>query len=664
MRLTGKLFALAVMAGAVSASAQTCNNKTIVDAYQLALSRQPTATECNANRYAGGDFQNTAQLVALVKASQVCSDPWIAQAFYKLGKQINGHDPATLEFINGTQQAGSTRDQCNYANYGSWGDFPTLIRNVQNYFSPTAAVRPPVQTLQPAAAQILTVTAGSGEAGTLMINQSAVITWGYVGSATCPAGVYVQLNGNNYSAAVPLTDRTVTIAPRFTNFAYQANTRVTLTIADACTGRVMSPTFSVLAVVKPVPGGKTISVAMLPVYINPAGPLLTLDGSIVDADRKIVSDPPHHYFLDSNRVLKVSDLLADAVGNVVAQGGGNVVAQGGGNVVAQGGGNVVAQGGGNVVAAGGGNLVAGAGNLVSTNGGNVIALGNFTLQQAPGRVAVAYSKDGYLLDAWGERILHAGSGVRIRNSVLSNASGAPLIGEAGSSVVIDSAGAAKIIVIDQGHLQQLAAGQINLASVLTPTTTANVVAMPNIQAGQLRPGAGSPGALATGGINPNANGSGLLSPGNTNPTLISPANGGNAVLLSPGNTNPTLLPSGAAGVHLPDKDPWAIQSLKSAPSSIRFVINSPNVQWMAGNTLRASWKYTGQATATQAVIVQLRAENGKTYPVCTTSVTSGRCQSAPNFSAAIPSRTKGILVLLDGASHGLLPLPTVIVTIP
>src|SRR5256885_6798276 len=100
-----------------------CNDATINGAFQIGLSRAPSAQECNRGRYAGGDaryFGSTASLIPLVKASQVCQDPWIAQAYYVLGKQINGHDATMLENINGRLTPGSTRDQCNYTNYGSW----------------------------------------------------------------------------------------------------------------------------------------------------------------------------------------------------------------------------------------------------------------------------------------------------------------------------------------------------------------------------------------------------------------------------------------------------------------------------------------------------------------------------------------------------------------
>jgi hypothetical protein len=151
------------MAAAAAAITSTtamaqCSDAIISGAFQTTAGRAPTAQECNRGRYAGGDaryFANTASLIPLVKASFVCQDPWIAQAYYVLGKPINGHDPTVLENINGRATAGSTQNQCNSTNYGSWPDFPTLVRNVQNYFSPTAAPKP----VAPAPAPAPTTTA-------------------------------------------------------------------------------------------------------------------------------------------------------------------------------------------------------------------------------------------------------------------------------------------------------------------------------------------------------------------------------------------------------------------------------------------------------------------------------------------------------------------------
>ncbi len=211
---------------AAGAHAQ-CSNALITSAFRLALNRVPTAAECVPSRFAGGAFSTTTDLVPLVKASMVCQDPWIAQAYYKLGRPLNGHDPTLME--NG--RPGSTAGQCNTTTYGSWPDFPTLTRNIQNYFTPVAA---PVAPPAGAKAQITSAT--------MMINQPAVIRWTYSGApSTCGAGVFVRLNNGNWGTAANLAAGGATIDARYTNFAWPANTRVSLTLFDACTGQVITP---------------------------------------------------------------------------------------------------------------------------------------------------------------------------------------------------------------------------------------------------------------------------------------------------------------------------------------------------------------------------------------------------------------------------------------
>lgn len=179
------LFILLLAASGASSAFAQCSDSRINDAFRLALGRAPNApAECDANRYAGRAFSTTTDLVPLVKASVVCQDPWIAQAYYRLGRQINGHDPTQPEMVNGRAQP-STRDQCNYTNYGSWPDFPALVRNVQNYFSQVS--RAPAAPVGPAA-QITSAT--------IVMDQPAVVNWTYSGTpTTCGSGVYVRLNG-------------------------------------------------------------------------------------------------------------------------------------------------------------------------------------------------------------------------------------------------------------------------------------------------------------------------------------------------------------------------------------------------------------------------------------------------------------------------------------
>src|SRR6185437_174939 len=103
--------------------------------------------ECDPGRYAGGSFSSTTDLIPLVKASQVCQDPWIAQGYYKLGLQINGHDPTAME----GGRPGSTQNQCNIRTYklpngaqDGWNNFsPGLLDAIRRHLSPTAAAAQP-----------------------------------------------------------------------------------------------------------------------------------------------------------------------------------------------------------------------------------------------------------------------------------------------------------------------------------------------------------------------------------------------------------------------------------------------------------------------------------------------------------------------------------------
>lgn len=128
-----------------------CNNALIIGAFKAALNRAPTATECVASRFAGGNFNAVATMVPLVKASLVCQDPWIAQAYVWLGSTMAGHDPTTI--FNGA--GGSTLGYCNYSLYGSWPDFPTLVSHAQSV----------IKTGSYSAAPILPVPAGTGRMG-------------------------------------------------------------------------------------------------------------------------------------------------------------------------------------------------------------------------------------------------------------------------------------------------------------------------------------------------------------------------------------------------------------------------------------------------------------------------------------------------------------------
>jgi hypothetical protein len=95
MSKTKALLYLCCMIGTIESTkaVAACGDARINGAFRLAVGREPTAIECNPGRFAGGAYGSETELIPLVKASLVCSDPWIAQAHYKLGRPINGHDP-------------------------------------------------------------------------------------------------------------------------------------------------------------------------------------------------------------------------------------------------------------------------------------------------------------------------------------------------------------------------------------------------------------------------------------------------------------------------------------------------------------------------------------------------------------------------------------------
>ena len=140
-----RLFLLLLSACAPALLAQ-CADTRINEAFQTAWQRRPTANECNAARYAQGDFRATSDLVPLVKAAMVCQDPWIAQAYYRLGKRLNNHDPLQLDNVATTYF--STKGDCDPSQYGSWSSFTQLVGLVQN---------PPRKTAPPPPSPYLTV---------------------------------------------------------------------------------------------------------------------------------------------------------------------------------------------------------------------------------------------------------------------------------------------------------------------------------------------------------------------------------------------------------------------------------------------------------------------------------------------------------------------------
>ncbi|MBI3210920.1 MAG: hypothetical protein HYZ37_18710 [Candidatus Solibacter usitatus] len=392
----------ALTSGANLASAQCSGadprNNMINAAFQSALRRNPTATECNPNRYAGGDF-TAGSLPDLVRASLVCSDPWIAQAFLKAGRLINGHAPTQA----GPEGPMSTRDGCNYSVYGSWSNFPQLLSKITN--------TPAVST--PSVASVQAQITGPGQ---LASGGQATVTWSYSGTPTnCGSGVDLVMTGgpiranDSYKLAriMNLSARSLTFNMGDWSRSLTSDANVYLSMMDLCSGKIIAPNYQSRITLPRaqslgnlgISGGGTV---------KPVWPLSGIDsyGRILDSARNPISLTTGFYF--------ISGVVAQGGGNVVAQGGGNVVAAGGGNyaatlggvpitlvstggsnlsgilvdnrgnpvtVVAQGGGNLQIVAGGQVVAQGGGNVVAqGGGNVVAQGGGNVVAQGGGNLQ--------------------------------------------------------------------------------------------------------------------------------------------------------------------------------------------------------------------------------------------------------------------------------------------
>lgn len=451
--------------------AQRCPDTRINDAFQIGLSRQPSQAECNANRYAGGAFNSTTELIPLVKASIVCSDPWIAQAYYQLGLRLNGHDPVQLE--NG--RPGSTADQCNYSIYGSWSNYAQLKQLVQQKLSPVA---PP--TPGPTGA-LVTITGPA----TMKSGQPVTVTWNANGTPpSCGGGFRLQFSGGNFGTGYGMGPGIPSLQTQ--SFTFQlpdmsrsltGDTPITINLLDLCKGVPASNAFAT----KIVMSGALIRVLVSGVekQLNAVGPMLTGLGQLVDALGQVINDSTHHYYIGDG-ALKVADLVATGGGNLVATGGGNLVATGGGNLVAAGGGNVI-------------NPIVGG--VVAMPGGIVYA-------RAPGRTIAGWSPNGYLVDSYGIRVLQAGTGVSLKNGVMIDYQGAAIALNSGANIVQD-AGVMKVITMDPSKLQQLLSGQLNLAQILNPG---------NINPGILNPGNINPGIISN--IDPQR----LLSPGNTGPT--------------------------------------------------------------------------------------------------------------------------------------------------
>lgn len=427
-----RIFIAALGIGCGAASAQ-CNNQVINWAFQTTFGRAASATECNLNRFAGGAYGDYNRLLNYVRASVVCQDPWIAEAFYDLGYQLNGHSPLQME----SRGAYSTMGQCNSTNYlgarGGWSSYAELKSNITRYFSPVA--NQPVAAPRPSAAITGPATITSG--------QTTTVTWSYATPSACAQGVQVLLNGGQWGPVARAADRSVTIAA--SNFAYPPGTRLSLALFDHCLQTVISPDFTstVAAAQTFAPARSSFLVqAVINGRTETLNPFALLDyqGNLYNSDRRMIASG---YYLADNGVLMSGNVLSHDGGTVVGQGGASVIAQGGGNVIAQGGGNLIGQDGAGVIAQGGGNLQVAA---------------------APDRTIAGLRSDGYLLDRWGVRILPAGSRLRIQNGLLINGDGASVIASGGGNIVMNGSGLSRMS-LDPRRVADILSGRVDLAGI-------------------------------------------------------------------------------------------------------------------------------------------------------------------------------------------------------
>ncbi len=569
--------------------------------------------ECDPGRYAGGSFSSTTDLIPLVKASQVCQDPWMAQGYYKLGLQINGHDPTVME----GGRPGSTQNQCNIRTYilpngaqDGWSNFPGLLDAIRRHLSPTAAAVPPQ-----AVSRVSLSAPSSVQSG-----KPVTISWSPALPTRCSDGVRLQFAGGifgndyNFVNRVPNTSNSYTFnAPTITSPA-----QVTMTLIDRCSNAPVSNGVSMQITTI----GVTITVQGRPVTINPSGRLLTPSGQLWAADGTLVQDPAHVYYLDRNLNLKVANLVNTNGGNIVAAGGGNIVAAGGGNIVAAGGGNIVAAGGGNIVAAGGGNVVG--------NGGSGVVL-----QVAPDRT-VAKVQGGYVIDSLGQYILQAGSNVTLKGSVLIGNNGLPLITSDLGGLVSDSGGTFK--TVSQAQLQQALGGIMSNG------------------AGDLKSGAlpGSAANLKLGTLDPGKISAGQM-PGN-GPQISGGQFPGGGAQISGGQ-----LPGGGPQIIaidpqrlLTDANRTPMRSLQSVSNFTVPVFNASSGTWANQSAETFSWTCNGNPGASK-VIVEVVVGN-KSYDVCSsTPASNNRCQSQPvNWGLSFQGSLGGAVSLVDASSRKVL----------
>jgi hypothetical protein len=345
---------------------------------------QPYAAQiCDVNRYAGGAF-TTANIANYAKASLVCQDPWIAQAFLDLGQQLNGHSPVQTE-----STLFSTLGDCNTSNYGSWGSYAALRVNVQNHFAPNMANSPGM-------AQITGPASFSASA-------TPTVTWALTTSPTgtlCASGIRMLVNGTTavpFSGVVPITAQQAPLAMRFTSAG-----AITLTLWDNCTGKQVSNVFTATITAPSVTSlvtmtaPTTASAVAAMVGLNASGAIVNGAGAAISgggfyflsgSGSSIVASGAGNYQVSlAGRSFTVTassspnGILVDNSGNpvrIVASGAGNFQLQAGGSIVASGAGNIILNGGGNIVASGAGNIILnGGGNIVASGAGNFQVVSN------------------------------------------------------------------------------------------------------------------------------------------------------------------------------------------------------------------------------------------------------------------------------------------------
>ncbi len=371
--------------------------------------------ECDPHRYSDASALSAVRANDL-QASVVCQDPWIAEAYMSLGRQLNGHDAWKKE-ASGYY---STDGNCNQTTYGSWSSFSMLKQNIAQHFAPVAQTAPSTLSVK--------ITSPPSFPN----NAAWLVQWTVSGTPAptqCPVNVILLLPGGKQQLAtnVPLAQGRAQIQAMNWSATYPNGLNASLYLMDTCTGNALTPAlFPIALATTAAPASQPLQLSVAPGQFTSVGPITGVNGQgyILDGRHQPISSAgPGYFFLDissgalvasggGNYAVHVNGqqiqttsasvphgVLVDNYGNpvkaqwsgttwqlvarqpLVASGAGNLVASGAGNLVASGAGNLVASGAGNLVASGAGNLVAsGAGNLVASGAGNLVASGAGNLQ--------------------------------------------------------------------------------------------------------------------------------------------------------------------------------------------------------------------------------------------------------------------------------------------